>query len=387
MKEVFDQIEAEVDQHAVDKKCDEIERKNLLLENENLIAECLSKDVFYTVTNYMLTVSRFFDMHDAYTAAQKHIAELKAENSSMKNKIQNDDHDEMIKHLSKIELEHLNLQLKYQHLKEHFGNKKSVTSLDVPAFDSVFVIGQLEERLQGRGNTIRELKEKISRLTKKNNEAHPMLDFKASDSQNKDLTVKVNALQDLNEHFREENEKIKQHYKELYDSIKITHAKTIEKTTSLLDEIENPKAQLKGKMKCVTMPFEKPKVLAPATLREMVEEARVEKPLDSSIAFACLYTKHSQDLLEYVIGIKDATAASGSKPRSNTKKDRTLPAKSDMQEVEDHPRNNKSSMKRKNRVDSSISYKRTVINLNSNYVCKTCNKSLMSGNHDKCVVK
>nr|GEU75990.1 hypothetical protein [Tanacetum cinerariifolium] len=98
MKEVFDQIEAELDQHVIDKKCDEIERKNLLLENENLIAECLSKDVFYTATNSMLKVSRFFDMHDAYTAAQKRIAKLEAENSSMKNKIQNDDHDEMIKH-------------------------------------------------------------------------------------------------------------------------------------------------------------------------------------------------------------------------------------------------------------------------------------------------
>ncbi|GJR51710.1 hypothetical protein Tco_1402231 [Tanacetum coccineum] len=326
MKEVFDQMEAEVDQHAVDKKCDEIERKTLFLENENLIAECMSKDVFYTTTNYVLTISRFSDMHDAYIAAQKRIAKLEAGNSSMKNKIQNDDHDEMIKYFSKLEVEHLNLQLKYQHLKERFGNKKSSTSLDAPALDLVFVIGQLEERLQGRGNTIRELKEKIFRLSKKNNEAHPMLDFKALNSQNKYLIVKVDALQDLNEHFRAENEKVKQHYKELYDSIKLTHAKTIEKTTSLVDEIENLKAQLKVKMKCVTVPAEKPKVLAPgmyvidveliplcnrnnrevhldylkhlkesvATLYEIIEEARVEKPLDSSIASAYLYTKHSQ---------------------------------------------------------------------------------------------
>ncbi|GJT60463.1 retrovirus-related pol polyprotein from transposon TNT 1-94 [Tanacetum coccineum] len=328
------QVQAEVDQHAVDKKCDEIERKNLLLENENLIAECLSKDMFYTATNFMLTVSRFSDMHDAYTAAQKHIAELEDENSSMKKKIQNDDHDEMIKHFSKLEVEHLNLQLKYQHLKKCFGNKNSATSSDAPTFDSVFVIGQLEERLQGRGNTIRELKEKIYRLTKKNNKAHPMLDFKALDSHNKDLTVKVNALQDLNEPFRAKNEKVKQHYKELYDFIKLTRAKNIEKTTSLLDEIENLKAQLKRKKKCVTVPAEKPKVLAPgmyaidvepipslirnnrkvhpdyhkhlkesvATLRDIVEKARVEKPLDSIIASACLYTKYSQELLKYVIG-------------------------------------------------------------------------------------
>ncbi|GKG43898.1 hypothetical protein Tco_0482991, partial [Tanacetum coccineum] len=64
-------MEAEVDQNDIDKKCDEIERKNLLIENENLIAECLSRDVFYTATDYVLIVSRFSNMHYAYTVAQK----------------------------------------------------------------------------------------------------------------------------------------------------------------------------------------------------------------------------------------------------------------------------------------------------------------------------
>ncbi|GJS95432.1 hypothetical protein Tco_0802400 [Tanacetum coccineum] len=135
MKEVFDQIEAEVDQNAVDKKCDEIERKNILIENENLTAECLSKDVFYTATDYVLTVSRFSDMHDSYTAAQKRIAELEAKNFNLTQKIQIVDHDEMIKHFSKLEVDHLNLKLKYQHLKERFGNKKLVTSSDAPTFE------------------------------------------------------------------------------------------------------------------------------------------------------------------------------------------------------------------------------------------------------------
>nr|GEX93797.1 retrovirus-related Pol polyprotein from transposon TNT 1-94 [Tanacetum cinerariifolium] len=39
-----------------------------------------------------------------------------------------------------------------------------------------------------------------------------------------------------------------------------------------------------------------------ATLREIVDEARVERPLERSLISACLYTKHSQELLEYVIG-------------------------------------------------------------------------------------
>ncbi|GJU84131.1 hypothetical protein Tco_1291677 [Tanacetum coccineum] len=86
-------------------------------------------------------------------------------------------------------------------------------------------------------------------------------------------------------------------------------------------------------MQCVTMPTVKPKVLAPGmyaidveqilphnrnnrevyldylkhlkesveTLREIVEEARIEKPLDNTLENACFYNKRSQELLEYVI--------------------------------------------------------------------------------------
>ncbi|GJZ88913.1 retrovirus-related pol polyprotein from transposon TNT 1-94, partial [Tanacetum coccineum] len=80
--------------------------------------------------------------------------------------------------------------------------------------------------------------------------------------------------------------------------------------------------------------------------------------------------------------VKSCIEANRSKPSRNTRKDRILPAK---KKVEEHPRNNKSSMKQNNRVGSSISYKRTVINSNSSSVCKTCNKFFVSDIHDKCV--
>ncbi|GJS63979.1 retrovirus-related pol polyprotein from transposon TNT 1-94 [Tanacetum coccineum] len=147
----------------------------------------------------------------------------------------------------------------------------------------------------------------------------------------------------------------------------------------------------------------KPRVLAPGR----------------SLASACLYTKHSQELLEYAIGtcpkdfnqrdkkhvatpltrkkqvtfedqcetsnrnthkhveklniqktnvlvppstgVNSCTDASGLQPRSNTKKNRILPAKSvNKKKVEEHPRTNKSSLKTTNRVDSSISSQRRI---------------------------
>ncbi|GJY39061.1 hypothetical protein Tco_0425425 [Tanacetum coccineum] len=166
-----------------------------------------------SVMNDVNTVSRFSKLHDAYTVGQARCLELKAEISKLKHKLQKDDHSEMLKHFSKLEVDYLNLQLKSQHLKESFGNNKSQTSPE------------------------------------KHIEADLILDFKALDSRNKELDEHVNALQEQNARFRAENKKVKQHYKELYDSIKITRAKTIEMTTSLLTENENLKAQLKGKNK------------------------------------------------------------------------------------------------------------------------------------------
>ncbi|GJR28818.1 hypothetical protein Tco_1105050 [Tanacetum coccineum] len=86
--------------------------------------------------------------------------------------------------------------------------------------------------------------------------------------------------------------------------------------------------------------------------------------------------------------VKSSTVASGSKPRSNTKNNRYLPANSVNQKtVKDHPMTNKSVWTKVNRVDSSISSKRVVINLNSESVCKMCNKCLISVNHDMCALK
>nr|GEX10387.1 integrase, catalytic region, zinc finger, CCHC-type, peptidase aspartic, catalytic [Tanacetum cinerariifolium] len=147
-----------------------------------------------------------------------------------------------------------------------------------------------------------------------------------------------------------------------------------------------------------------------ATLREIVKKAKVERPLDRSVASACLYTKHSQELcpkdfikrdkkqattplnrnkqvtfvdqcetsntntqkhVEQQItqktdvlvlsstGVDSCTDASRSNPRSNTKRDRISPAKSFKKKiVEDHSRTNKPHFQRLNRVDSSISFKR-----------------------------
>nr|GEV85481.1 retrovirus-related Pol polyprotein from transposon TNT 1-94 [Tanacetum cinerariifolium] len=268
MKEIFEELEAEVEQNVANRKYDEIEWKNLLITNNNLIVDCLSKEVFYIATNSELTVARFSKMHDAYTFVQARCLELEAELSKLNDKIQKDDLNEMVKHFSNLEVNHLNLQLKYQHLKESFRNNKSLPARAAPDFDSVFEIRKMKAFIQGNNNAIKKLRMKISQLKETCSEADRTLDFRALDFQITQLTEKVIVLQEQNDLLRAEIEKTKKHYKEL-NNMKVH-----------LDYLKHLKESVE-------------------TLREIVEEARVERPLDRSIASTYLYTKHSQKLLEY----------------------------------------------------------------------------------------
>nr|GEW83506.1 hypothetical protein [Tanacetum cinerariifolium] len=206
------------------------------------------------------------------------------------------------------------------------------------------------------------------------------------------------------------------------------------------------------------------------TICDIVEEAKVVRPRDISIVFACHYTKHFQELLEYAIGtcpqgsqqrakqlahiplirkkqvtvakpsdksdgtthplfvtvksqkthvpvppstgvnsfpnasgsqpkshktnvpvphstgVKSYLKANGSQPKSNPETNRISQAKgANKLPVEDLPRTNKSHLRTTNRVDSSSSLKRTVINSNSDSICQTRNKCLTYFDHDMCV--
>nr|GEV21397.1 retrovirus-related Pol polyprotein from transposon TNT 1-94 [Tanacetum cinerariifolium] len=380
IKDVFEELEAEVAQYAVDRKHDAIERKNIFIANKNLIAECLSKEVFSVAINSELNVARFNKMIVAHTDVEARCLELEAELAKLRNTSHHDNQEELINHFSKLKVNHLNLQLKYQNLKDSSRNNPSTPDQDTPDFDSVFVIGKMQASLHGKDNVIRQLK-------------------------------------------KAENDKIKQHYKELYDSIKITRAKHIDQVTALTTENVNLKAQTLGKVNSVSqdqdayLDYLRHLKESVETIYDIVEEAKVVRPLDRSIVSAFRYTKHSQELLEYAIGtcpqgsqqrakqiahiplirkkqvtvakpsdksdsnthihvvivkpqtnnvpvppstgVKSCPNVSGSQPKSHPKTNRISLAKGvNKLPAEDQPRTNKSHLRTSNRVDSSSRLKR-----------------------------
>nr|GFA63266.1 hypothetical protein [Tanacetum cinerariifolium] len=262
------------------------------------------------------------------------------------------------------------------------------------------------------------------------------------ESQITKLTDQVTHLQAQNDLFRAENDKVKQHYKQLYDSIKITRNKHIEQVTKLTAEnvtlrtsVNKAKVQPSGLTRtkhAVDVELIVPRLRnnrdahldylrhpkeSMETICDIVEEAKVVKPLDRSIVSVCRYTKHSQELLEYAIGtcshcsqprakqliplikkkqtdvpvppssgVDSCPIAGGSKPMIHVKPNRIAPAKGNTKlQIDDQPRKNKSHLRTSTRTDSRSRLKRNVINSHSDSVCQTCAKCFTIFNHDLCV--
>nr|GEZ61951.1 hypothetical protein [Tanacetum cinerariifolium] len=193
------ELEAEVAQCGDDRKLDEIKQKNLLIANDNSIVECLSKEVFSIATNFELNVARFTEMHVAHTIVETRCLKLEAELSNLCDKSHNNNHDELVKRFSNLEVHHLNLELKYQNLKDSFANNPPTPDKDTPDFDLVFVIGKMQASLPGKDNVIKKLQKQISHSQETRSEAGRTLKVKAVDFQITQLTENVTVLQAKND--------------------------------------------------------------------------------------------------------------------------------------------------------------------------------------------
>ncbi|GJX17008.1 hypothetical protein Tco_0217840 [Tanacetum coccineum] len=85
-------------------------------------------------------------------------------------------------------------------------------------------------------------------LNETSNKAKIKRDIDETETINIELEYSVAKLLTQNEHLNKENETLKKHYKDLYDSIKLTRVKTIEQTTSLITQNANLKAQIQEKV-------------------------------------------------------------------------------------------------------------------------------------------
>nr|GEU47982.1 hypothetical protein [Tanacetum cinerariifolium] len=348
---------------------------------------------------------------------------------------------------------------------------------------------------QEKDMVIKKLKERIKSLSGNMKEDKIKKELEEIETINIELDHRVIKL-------IAENEYLKQTYKQLYDSIKSSRIRSKEQFNDLINQVNlksvensNLNARLQEKVLVITALKENlrklkgkdvvdeavishpidPEMLkvdvaplAPklrnnrtvhsdyirhtqeetATLREIAKQGRSLNPLNTSLDYACKYTKRIQELLiiirqtcpcinnlgdklmavtpmnktkrvrftEPVTSLRNtnikiasssnvvsnkpmlsftrvnlSTSASGSQPSGNTKKDKIqqTPSSTKKNKIEAHPRTVRSSLRNKNCVVKSkdtASLLNSKLNVNSDLQCVTCNGCLLSDNHDSCIL-
>nr|GFB39220.1 hypothetical protein [Tanacetum cinerariifolium] len=128
-------------------------------------------------------------------------------------------------------------------------DEEPMAEVQTTAEINVFAIGQqhsVQPELNNKGKVEQNAKQchdtwqQSQFLKEKSIESKVKHDIDVIQTINIELIYKVAKL-------LKENETLKKHYKELFDSIKITRSKTIEHTTSLIATNDNFKAQLQEK--------------------------------------------------------------------------------------------------------------------------------------------
>ncbi|GJX36927.1 hypothetical protein Tco_0248484 [Tanacetum coccineum] len=336
----FNELDKEYDQCVIDKKCLEIENKNLLIQNECLLAESISKDICSVVITPDNVVPISVEPCSNCDKEQIRNLELEAGFSKVKQLLVDKEH-----RCSHIETEYLNLELKFQKYKECFENPQVCNNLNSPELNIFFEINKLKEQLQGKDNTIGKLKAQINNM--KEVSTGPSLS--TLEIENTKLKEELTTVRIKNDSLRDENVSIKERFQELYKSKAGSNSSVSSGATILV----KPKAVASG-------------------LYAMTPKKETVTVVDLSNVPVNLPT-----------GIKSVPDASKSKSKSDKKIHKNLPARSKkVKRVAKPPRN-----LNKNRVDSSLNDKRTGFISKSVSVCKTCNECLVFGNHDECVVK
>ncbi|GJZ41899.1 hypothetical protein Tco_0588785 [Tanacetum coccineum] len=172
---VFDQMEASVQQFSVDKKCLEIAKKEILLENDRLLQKVMSQDVLITMMNSMSLNNDYVNVKMQKCELCEKCLNLDAELSKSKQA-----YNDLLKNHSQLEKHCISLEVSMQLKQEVFQNDESCVNQNAVEIQEYFEINDLKARLQDKDTTISKLKDTIKSLkknTKEKNVNHDKCDL------------------------------------------------------------------------------------------------------------------------------------------------------------------------------------------------------------------
>ncbi|GJZ35557.1 hypothetical protein Tco_0581374 [Tanacetum coccineum] len=296
------------------------------------------------------------------------------------------------------------LELTTQLNQEVFQKDNFHENQNAPTFNQLFELNELKAQSPEKDTVIRKLKDRIKSLSGKVHVENVKKDINEIETINIEMEHSVAKLLLENENLRIERENLKSIYKDQFDLIRKTRVQSIEHCDSVIAQIiaksaENSdlNAQLQKKVFAITAlknelrkpkgknvadtAVSKPNVTIATgmlkldiepishrlknnrdahevyiektientdTLCGLVERARTQNPSEPLLEFACMFTKHVQELFDEPVTslsniskqtdslkikdsnkplltstrVKPTTSASGSKPLGNTKNNR-----------------------------------------------------------------
>ncbi|GJR59467.1 hypothetical protein Tco_1501629 [Tanacetum coccineum] len=230
----------------------------------------------------------------------------------------------------------------------------------------------------------------------KSNEAKVKHDIDVIETINIELEHKVAKL-------LKENETLKRHYKEMFDSIKTTRAKNIEHTTSLIENNDKFKAQiqekgfavlaLKNELRKLTgnsvnTKFAKPSILGKPVLQPHRNQFVVRQPT----AFKSERPKISKERFASQVDVSNDL----SKPVTThylPKRRESAPAKPHYMIATSSSRYSSNDIVHNHYLEEAKKkaqeHSRNSRNFSDSkhFVCSTCQKCVFNANHDSCVIK
>nr|GEY49706.1 retrovirus-related Pol polyprotein from transposon TNT 1-94 [Tanacetum cinerariifolium] len=218
VQNVFNQMEQAVEQHCVKKNKYQGKMKDVLKENERLLEQAISTDIVNIVVNANVnyackTVNECERCVTIETELQMYF-------------INKECYDKLSKKYTILEKHCISFEVDTQLKQEIFQRNNSFSQLSAPTFDQLFEINDLKAQSQENDTVIMKLKERIKSLSGNVKEDKIKMELEEIETINIELDHRVTKLV-------AENERLKQTYKQLYDSIKSSRVRSKEQCDDL----------------------------------------------------------------------------------------------------------------------------------------------------------
>ncbi|GKB13777.1 hypothetical protein Tco_0847700 [Tanacetum coccineum] len=330
-------------QFSVDKKCFEIQKQELLLENDRLLELIIFQDLVHTAVNSLEVIDECKSLKESYREEYTRNLTLEAQLSKM---------NELSKICSNLQSHCISLELKLQQNKEtkessisklraHIATLKGKNMSDNSEPNNASVIASRTFRLDLNP---------LSHRLKKNKEAYE--DYLQKTKENTD------TLRGLVERAR------KQDFSDPYLDYACKFTKRVQELLVYVSKT-CPSSQVERKKMVVVTPMNK------------TRKVRSQEPKESSSTTqtqAAVQTKQTtnKSLLSST-GVIASTSASRSQSKNNTRKNRITPGASSKKKnkaVEVHPRKFMTSSNKRNHVSMcNANFKHAIKDTNSKFVC------------------